>query len=146
MENKIEQQTLEFLPELQRLPQIPKQAMAQSYSYGLTPNGWSDSYSPTDVDRLEFSEKEFKKIIESCRFFYRKDPIVSSVINKMIDIGINDLVFDKGTLTDNEYRVFEALRKPLLEFAEMCAMEYLISGLVIPEVGYEAVNKDVLKR
>lgn len=105
----------------------------------------SDYISPNDVDKLEIrSNEDFHKIVEQCRFFYKKDPLSGSVVDRTVDISINDLLFNYDDLSDNEARVFDGIKPKLLEFASACAMEYLISGLVIPEVGYESVDKDLL--
>ena len=105
----------------------------------------SDSWSPEEVDKLEIRGlKEFKKAVNDCRFFYERDPIASTVINKTVEIGMTELIFDKGTLSENEFRVFLGLKDYLQEFAEECGLEFLLSGLVVPEVSYTSVGKDVL--
>jgi hypothetical protein len=117
--------------------------MMAAYSLiGNTSNPWS----PSDVDKMELGTTDYQKIVKACRFFYQKDPIASSTINKLVEIGINDIVFAKNGLSDNEFRIFEAIEDMLEEFAEVMTMEYLISGLVVPEIKYARVSKDKLKR
>jgi hypothetical protein len=124
-------------------PEDPKLAKANYIFMKTQSNPWS----PSDVDKLEFADaREFKKMIEACRFFYRRDPLAASVVNKMVDIGINGLALSQGELTDNEFRVFEAILPKLQEFAEAMALEFLLSGLVFPEVHYDPVRKEVLKK
>ncbi len=124
-------------------PKILHKALA---SWSLLPNTFSTpSWSPDDVDRMEVLDlKNYQKIVKQCRFFYKKDPISGTVLNKLIEIGITDLVLDKGKLSENEFRIFEAVKDKIQEFIENCAMEYLISGLVIPEVEYAALPKEKL--
>jgi hypothetical protein len=106
----------------------------------------SNPWSPTDVDRLEFTDaRDFKNMITACRFFYRRDPLAASVVNKMVDIGINGLTLSKGELSDNEFRIFESILPQFKEFAEAMALEFLLSGLVFPEVHYDPVGRDFLK-
>lgn len=118
-----------------------KLAMAQfDLNYPLSS---SDPWSPDDVDKMDTKDssksfENYKKLVKECRFYYRKDPIGSSVINKLVEIGITDLVFDIGKLSVNELRIFEAIKKSLKSFAEKCALEYLITGLVVAEVKFEA--------
>lgn len=120
-----------------------KLARAQFGSFMRTVSG--DNWSPDGVDKLEvLNLKKYKEIVEQCRFFYRRDPIASTVLNKLIEIGITNLIFDKGSLSDNEFRIYLGVRDKLQDFAEECALEYLITGMVIPEVEYEAVNKEDL--
>ena len=92
------------------------------------------------------SQEEFKKLVTKCRFYYKKDPLTSSTINKLIELGINDLVFAKNGLSDNEFRIFTGIKHDLLRFAEDLALEYLISGLVVPEVSYETKSSSEIKK
>lgn len=111
----------------------------------------NNPWVPDQVDKMEFissekDEKEFKELINACRFFYKHDPIVSVVFNKIVDIGINDLVIPRNNLkSENEFRIISALKDELLEFAENMMLEYLISGLVVPEIKYTRANRSQLK-
>ncbi len=115
-------------------------------SWSMLPNTYSSpSWSPDDVDKMEVLDlKSYQKIVKQCRFFYKKDPIAGTVLNKLIEIGITDLIFDKGKLSENEFRIFEAVKDKIQDFMEDCAMEFLISGLVVPEIKYAAVPKEKL--
>jgi len=106
-------------------------------------------WAPSLVDKLEIkdiSQDTFKEIIETCRFFYKRDPTAGTVVDKMVDIGITDLYISKEELSDNEYRIFSAILPKLKEYAEDLALEYLISGLVIPEIKFATVGKEELKK
>ena len=120
---------------------ITKKAFAE-YSFMGANN--ITSWSPTDIDKLDLSTDNYSSILKACRFFYKKDPIVSTVINKMVDIAITDIEFDKGQLSENEYRVFTGLSDEIYSFMTRCALEYLISGFVIPEIDYAPVGKEKL--
>lgn len=103
-----------------------------------TENPWS----PNEYDKLEIGDKDtFREIVEDCRFFYKKDPIAGTTIDKLVEIGINEIKFHKNGLSDNEIKVFEGIKPKLREFAESMALEFLLSGLVIPEINYTLVNK-----
>lgn len=119
---------------------------AEAATFVPTYNGLTlDVWSPDDVDKLDYDDqKKFKEVVKDIRFFYERDPIASTVINKMVEIGVTDLVFDQGSLSDNEFRIFTGIEDDLMEFMEDCALEYLLSGLVIPEVAYNAVDKKQL--
>ena len=121
-----------------------KLAQAQMFTSVLPSAG--NPWSTTEVDKMEVKDlNTFAKIVDACRFFYRHDSIVSSVINKSIDIGINDLVFDSKDLTSNAKKVVEGLLPELHDFAETMALEFLVSGLVVPEIKYANVTRDQLK-
>lgn len=106
-----------------------------------TDNPWTEI--PKFKTTVNF-QNDYLKTVDHCRFFYRTEPLVNSIIDKLVEIGINDLVFVKNNLTANEYRVFTAVKPKLLEFAQQMATEYLLSGLVVPEVGYNRVDKDFI--
>jgi hypothetical protein len=105
----------------------------------------SNPWTASDVDKLELNTDDYHKIVKACRFFYKKDPLVSSTINKLVEVGINRLMFSKNGLTENEYKIFLGLREKLEEFAESMALEYLISGLVVPEIQFGRLNKEQIK-
>lgn len=99
-----------------------------------------------DVDRFEIEDDDdYKNIVATCRFFYKHDPIASTVINKLVDIGVSRLEFFQGSLTPNEFKIFLGIRDEIQTFLEDCALEYLLSGLVIPEISYTAVGKEKVK-
>lgn len=98
------------------------------------------------VDKLEILDvDDYRKTVFACRFFYKRDPIASTVINKMVDIGITSLDFERSNLNNNEENIIEGLLTAFEEYAEAMAMEYLISGLVIPEVKYTTVNREEIE-
>lgn len=102
-----------------------------------TTNPWTDALKAKDK---KFDYEEFVKTNSLCRFFYRTEPVVSTVVNKLVEIGINDLVFSKNGLVENEFRLFSALKPRLMDFAEQMAQEFMLSGLVVPEIGWERNN------
>jgi hypothetical protein len=97
----------------------------------------SDIQSKANVDY-------FVSLVNECRFFYKNEPLVAAIVNRMIEIGINDLVFSKNGLSDNEFKVFTSLKPRLLEFAELMAQEFLLSGLVVPEYALGKATKEEL--
>ncbi len=104
-----------------------------------------DSENPwTDVDKLGgFSidtVKLYRKTVDACRFFYKRDSLASSVINKMIEIAINELSISKNGLSENQFKLFQYLKPDIEDFAEKVALEYLLSGLVIPEVEFKPLT------
>lgn len=104
-------------------------------------NPWKD---PTKDVGKEVDYDSFVETIQLCKFFYKTEPIIATVVNKLVEIGINDLTISKEGLSENEFRVFKALKPRLIEFAETMAQEYFLSGLVVPEIGYGPVEKDVI--
>lgn len=100
------------------------------------------------TDTLESPElyDDYYKVVQACRFFYMHDGLAANVINRLVEIGINNLKIYKAGLKENEYRIFLGFVDELKEFAEKMAYEFLISGLVVPEIIFGLVSGDRLKR
>lgn len=94
--------------------------------------------SPETVDKLALP-KDYDRIVDFCRFYYERDPIAGTVCNKIVEIGITNVVNRKGDCNDEEFIVYEYLKESLYDVLRNCALEYLISGLVIPEANWDYV-------
>jgi len=90
------------------------------------------------VDKMEIP-KDYKKLIDMCRFFYKHDPIAGSVINKMVDMSMSEMKNRQGDCTEEEFLVYDSLADKLQNFYRDVCLEYLLSGLVVPQ--YEWVRK-----
>lgn len=122
---------------------LAKAAFMRNIGSNSVVNPWTAD----DIDKLEVEDvKEFREVVDVCRFFYKRDPIASTVINKLVDIGITELEFEHSKLTPNQENIIESMVETLEEYAEAIALEYLISGLVIPEASYTAVPKALLNK
>lgn len=102
------------------------------------------------VDILTSSDhKKFRDIIKNCRFFFRHDPLASTVIGKMVDLAITELVVDTQDavrVSQQEEAIFDAVSKDLLEFLREAAFEYLLTGLVVPEISLTRINETELRK
>lgn len=128
-----------------KVEELEKTIKLSKASYSTSNNLTGNPWSANDYDKLDTYElDEYKEVIQACRYFYKRDPIASTVINKLVDIGVTPLIIDKGKMSDNEYRIIDAIKWDLQEFLELGALEYLVTGLVIPEVEYKAVTKNKL--
>ena len=127
------------------LVEVPAPKLAKA-SYSFLPTfDENSSWNPNEIDKLDATPlKKFTKVIEMCKFFYTHDPISSSVINKLVDISINELVYQNNDLTENELRIFYSIEPKLKKLAEEMALEYLLSGLVVPEISYSVVPAPIL--
>jgi hypothetical protein len=106
----------------------------------------SSPWIPETVDRFELGkDKKWKDLVGDCRYFYKHDPIASIVINKIVDLALNNLTFRVSKGRDAAKDVIEAIKPKLMSFMKTCGLEYLISGLVIPEIQFNRVDKEELK-
>jgi hypothetical protein len=115
-----------------------------SVDLGLGNNPWTAE----DVDKFATKKvtKEYRNVVRACRFFYRRDPFASVIINKMVDIAMSELQLIQGNVPDNQFRVYESFLDELQDFSEDCALEYLISGLLLPEIELERKPKRELQK
>lgn len=112
-----------------------------SMALAASTNVWKD---PRAGLGLDVDKEDFNSTVDLCRFFYKTEPLVSTVINKLVEIAVNDIIISKSGLSENEFRVFLALKPRLLEFSETLAQELLISGLAVPEIGYGPIDKSTV--
>ena len=83
---------------------------------------------------------DYQKLIKLCRFFYKHDPIAGTVLNKMTDCAITPLTNRKSECSDEEYAVYNSLLDMLQEFFRNVCLEYLLSGLVVPQYEWARVS------
>jgi len=104
----------------------------------LTPDLRGGGISPETVDKLTLP-KDYDKIVDLCRFYYERDPIAGTVCNKIVEIGVTNVVNRRGDCNEEEFLVYEFLKEPLYEILRNSALEYLLSGLIIPEANWDYV-------
>lgn len=115
-------------------------------SFSLYPSGARTmSQNPWigTVDRLAYDDHhKYEEVVRDCRFYFRHDPLASTVIRKLVDMSVNELVIEpEGSITVTEEAIFDALAEDLIEFLRKAAFEYLITGLLVPEIKLTRLNK-----
>jgi hypothetical protein len=101
-----------------------------------------------NVDKMSFDDNsQYEKLVKDCRFFYRHDPLASTVINKVVDMAINGLVvkFDDIQPNKTEKSIFNAVEKDMIPFLRTAAFEYLITGMVVPEMKFTRIGQKELR-
>jgi len=117
---------------------VPDNNVSQSTVWSLDPG-------LTQVDKMEVP-KDYHSLVRYCRFFYEHDGIAYTTINKQIEIAMTNLCLNNGTCTsENEFLIYEYLLEELSAFMKRVALEYLISGLVIPEVTWDRISGTTIK-
>jgi hypothetical protein len=115
--------------------------MWPSTNIGTTP------WSPSEVDKLEFVDHaDWTNIVADCRYYYKRDPFAATVINKIVDLAINDIVIHAGGARDSIVKIVDGFKNPLLLFLRNAALEYLTTGLVVPEISFDAVPRNDLHK
>jgi len=140
-EIKVQQKSREEKKKEDFSGKLINQSAKSLYSYASTENPWT----PDDVDKFGMrgveSAEDYHKVVNSCRFFYRRDPLASIVINRMVELSINSLLLSKKGMKSTEFDIYESILPDLQEFLESCAVEYLVSGLVMPNVEFKKYTK-----
>ncbi len=103
---------------------------------GSVPNIWESS---TYVDKMNVPS-EYLKQVSLCRYFYSRDPIAAGTINKQVEIAFNNFVPRQGDCSDEEFGVYSHINVTCLEALRDIALEYLISGLIVPEIAWKQVT------
>lgn len=82
---------------------------------------------------LNVQPRSYQEEIAQCRWFYRYDPIASSVINRMCELSVDDIINRRGACTDEEFAYFNAIAKMLTPLLEAIAVEYFVAGMAVPD-------------
>jgi len=113
--------------------------LAKATANILTDSSGSRLLFTEAVDNMEIPT-DFHKLIKICRFFYKRDPVAGTVINKMVDCAITPITNRKSKCTDTEFYVYDALSDMLQAFFRNACLEYLLSGLVVPEYEWNRIR------
>lgn len=93
--------------------------------------GFRDSLIPYTTARQDV--QNYRDEVRQCRYFYRYDPISSTVVNRMSEMAVSDLRNRRKKCTDEELFYFEAVAQKLTPLLQLCALEFLLSGMAIPD-------------
>lgn len=122
-------------------------AVSTTYSYVTTPGPGIVSRDGPLVDFGNYQEMQpwrlpwqmltppvnYAQELFQCRYFYRRDPFASTVINRMSEMTAGKLQNRKDHCTDEEYYYFNAVAERLEQLIRDAALEYFISGMAIPD-------------
>lgn len=100
------------------------------------PNVWS---SADYVDKMTVPN-DYLRQVSLCRYFYSRDPIAAGTINKQIEIAFSDFTPHQSECTDEEFGVYSYFNEIILKMLKDSALEYLVSGLIIPEIAWKQVT------
>lgn len=109
----------------------------------------SDSvWSSSLVDKMNILDLDtFEEVIKNCRFYWKHEPIANTVVEKIIDLAINDLiVVPDQKSSQTEQAIFESISRDIIPFLRDSAREFLLTGLVVPEIKLTRLNKNQIRR
>ncbi len=80
---------------------------------------------------------DFHSRVALVRYFYELDPIANTVVDKIVEISISKLILDRNECTDDELSIYTSVKSLFEDYLREAALEYLLSGLVVPQVSWE---------
>ena len=104
------------------------------YTYNIHTVGY---YDPTQAPFDNSKEYTYHDLVKYCRFFYKRDSIVRTVLNRMKNLGITKLRNRKGKSDEQTLKYYDAVLKKIQPFIKHVALEYLLTGLVVPGLTYK---------
>jgi hypothetical protein len=81
----------------------------------------------------------YKDSVRWCRFFYRRDPIASTVVNRIAEITATPLrnkrrsIGTSGEVPDAIFEVYNAVARRVQPYLTTLILSYLIDGMAIPQ-------------
>lgn len=131
----------------------PKLAKASGWDE-VTPGMTGGFYMPNGIESINQAfgltpEKltipsEYHALIQMCYDFYLRGGMASVVIDRIAELTITDLRNGQRKTTDEQNAYFDAVqsRRPsrLDRFIRMMALEYFLTGMVIPRVEWTEVK------
>jgi len=136
--------------------QKPRLAVASGFGdiAGLEGYFNNNYYMPNGVDTLGRASgilpekliipREYHAVIQMCYDFYQRGGIVGTVVNRLTEMSMTAIVNGQRKTTDeaNEYYNAVLHRAPsrLNRFIHTAALEYFLSGMVLPRVEWKEVT------
>lgn len=74
----------------------------------------------------------YEELFQS-KYFYKFDPTCSTVINRMAELAADKVRNKRAFCSDEEFNFFEGLAPKLTDLIQSIALDYLISGMAIPD-------------
>lgn len=107
---------------------------------------WESSNFPSSkstIDKLGLPDN-WHDTVQLCNFYYTHDGLIRTVIDKQVEMAINDLrfVYPGSEIGTEEYRFFERAFNSFTDFLIQAATEYFLSGLVIPDIVWGPLPKE----
>lgn len=80
---------------------------------------------------------DYREEVDQCKYFYRYDPIASTVIDRIVDMSLNKVRVYRGNTTDREYNYFSAVAERINKLLPAVGLEYFVTGMAVIDYGLE---------
>lgn len=140
--------TEEKLEEIKEIVPIEGRTLAKATT-STTPSDVGGFYMPSNDTLLQnlgltpeklVIPKEYHEVLKLCYDFYQRGGIVGTVINRLAELTITEIRNGQRGTSDgaNEYFYAVLHRRPsrLMRFLYNAALEFFVSGMVIPRVDW----------
>lgn len=101
--------------------------------------GTLGNYLGTSPEKL-IVPKEYHTVARMCYDFYQRGGMVSTIINRLAEFTVTEIRNGQRETTDEMNTYFEAIMNEqpsrMLRFLRTAALEYLLSGMVLPRVDW----------
>lgn len=88
---------------------------------------------------LDKKLRPYHESIKLCRYFYRYDPIASTVVNRLAEISSTPIrnkrksITQNGQVAEEEYNVYQAVAAAIQPHVTNIILSYLIDGMAVPQ-------------
>ncbi len=107
-------------------------------------------YIPGFYDPASNKLGKYHDFLGTIRWFYKFNPIASTVINRMADMSMTQLRHRKRSKLNSEVvdeptlAFYDALAKKIRPFLKLMALEYLLHGMVVPAYTFDKIRGNLL--
>lgn len=91
------------------------------------------------TDLFGIKQMTYPEVLRLSRYFYRRDPIASTVVNRIADIAATELrnqntpEYGEGEFTVEEKTLYDSLAKLIQPVLRAIVISYLVDGMAIPQ-------------
>jgi hypothetical protein len=132
------------------MTEVTKKQKENSISYFMKAkaekkfNPWESSTFPSSQSQYNKPglPKKWHEIVDLCKFFYEREGIIRTVVDKQVEIAINGLSIVFPENEPKEAEVFYYIKNKLRGFLSQAATEYFLSGLIVSGTVWQQVDTE----
>ena len=94
---------------------------------------------PGWANDVAYQTRPYHEVIKLCRYFYRTDPIASTVLNRISEIASTPLrnrrrsLLQNGVVAEEEYNFYNAIAALIQPYISTIMLTYMLDGMAIPQ-------------